>query len=66
MRAPVKAVEVVQFLHPGQIPDATVHNKTRFGARGDGRAEVIAYESAVLDFAEQVDDQDIASRGAYR
>src|SRR5215218_7929062 len=60
MHAPAKNIEIGDLIDALQIANTAVDDQPGPGTGRDGRPQVVANEGAILDFAEEIDDQDVA------
>src|SRR5215208_95241 len=60
MHAPAEDVEIGELVDPFQIANAAVDDEPGSGASRDGGPQVVADEGAILDLAEEIDDEVIA------
>src|SRR5688572_24935999 len=62
MPAAAEDVEIGQLAHPFEVADAAIDDESGPGPRVDRRTEIVANEGAVLDLAEEIDDEDVAGK----
>ena len=60
MHAAAEDIEIGELVDPFQIANAAVDDEPGPGAGRDGGPQVVADEGAILDLAEEIDDQHVA------